>query len=282
MMVGRSAETAVWSRAARKMPKQMTASATQALFLLMVPPGASSTLPPAGRSPICGSPAVLDLYQFVPSGTDADHFHRHIRLLGDQVEVVTRLAGQVGQLANAADVFFPPGHGLINRAAMIKSGLMRREIDKVLALAVVGVLVHGADLDLVETGKHVQLGDGQAGEPVQPHRVLENDQIEPAAAPLAPGGGAVFVPLPDQLVAQLVGQLGGEGTLADTGGVSLTDAHDLVDHRRTDSGADTGRAGDGIGRSDKGIGAVVDIQQAALGALKKHLLATSERLVNDQ
>ena len=47
--------------------------------------------------------------------------------------------------------------------------------------------------------------------------------------------------------------------------------------RRADAGADAGRAGDRVGGGDERIGAVVDVEQRALGALEEDVAAGVER-----
>ena len=77
--------------------------------------------------------------------------------------------------------------------------------------------------------EHVELGDDEAGEPVDARGVAQRDQVEPAAAALAAGGGAVLVPALEHVPAGLVVELGRERPVADARRVGLRDAPDLVD-----------------------------------------------------
>jgi hypothetical protein len=71
------------------------------------------------------------------------------------------------------------------------------------------------------------------------------------------------------------GQFGGERALAHAGGVGLEDADDLADMARPKSGTDTGVAGNGVGRGDEGIGAMIDVKLGALGTLRKECACRS-------
>ena len=64
----------------------------------------------------------------------------------------------------------------------------------------VAELVRGGDLELGQAGEHVELGEVEVREPVDGGRVVEGDDVEPADAPGAAGGGAVLVPLLAEVV----------------------------------------------------------------------------------
>ena len=66
----------------------------------------------------------------------------------------------------------------------------------------------------------------------------------------------------------LVEQLGGKRPGADAGGVGLDDAQHVIEVARADAAAAGRAAGRGVGRGHVGIGAVIDIEQRALGALE--------------
>ena len=86
-----------------------------------------------------------------------------------------------------------PGEHLPHGLGVVEVGLVRREVA---GLAAVGKRVRDADRKLVEVGEHVELGEGEGGHAVDAHGVAERDQVEPAAAPLAPGDGAVLAAEP--------------------------------------------------------------------------------------
>ncbi len=65
-------------------------------------------------------------------------------------------------------------------------------------------------------------------------------------------------------------------------GVRLEDADHRGDPGRADAGPGAGPAGGRVGRGDERVGAVVDVQQRALGALQQHGLAALQGLVEQQ
>ena len=131
-------------------------------------------------------------------------------------------------------------------------------------------------------GEHVELGDHEPGEAVHARGVAERHQVEPAGAPGAAGGGAeLAADLADPL-AELVVELGRERAGAHARGVRLGHAPHLVDRARPDAGAHAGRARHGVRRGHERIGAVVDVEHRALGALEDHELAPVERAPGDR
>ena len=119
----------------------------------------------------------------------------------------------------------------------------------------------------------VELVDHQVADAVDRHRVAQRHRVEPAAAALPSGGGAELVALLQQVAAGLVVELGREGPGADARRVGLDDAEHVVDLERADAAAGAGAAGDGVARGDEGVGAVVEVEQRALGALEDDVLA---------
>ena len=73
----------------------------------------------------------------------------------------------------------------------------------------------------------------------------------------------------------------GNGPGADARRVGLADAPDLVDVARADAGADARRAGDRVRGGDERIGAVVDVEHRALGALEEHDPVGLERVPDE-
>ena len=82
-----------------------------------------------------------------------------------------------------------------------------------------------------------------------------------------------------QALAIGVEQFGGEGAAADAGGVGLDDAQHIADRAGAKTGARRRLSRHGVGRGDKGIGAVIDIKQRALRAFEQHPLARPPHLV---
>ena len=78
--------------------------------------------------------------------------------------------------------------------------------------------------------------------------------------------------------ADVVGQLGGEGTGADARRVRLHDAEHVVEHPRADAAAGRRGAGDAVRARHVRIGAVVDVEQRALRAFEQQRFAARARL----
>ena len=165
------------------------------------------------------------LQHSVAGGAGADDAHRHADLALDQGDEVARPSA-----AASATSF--------DRARCRTSQPAQHGVDRV----AVGVVL-GADLDLGERVEHVELGERELGERVEAHGLAQHHAVEPAGAPAATGDGAELAADVDELVAELVEQLGGERAAADAGGVRLGDADDAGEVARADAGADARAAG---------------------------------------
>src|SRR5690606_13247377 len=174
--------------------------------------------------------------------------------------------GQLVPLGDAVGVLAPARELQVHRGDLFPAlGVQRRVLG-----ALAAVLVGDADLQLLHAVEHVELGDAQAGDAVDGHRALEGDDVHPAAAARTAGGGAVLGTAVADALADLVVQLGRERAAADAGGVGLGDAQHVIDVLRAHAGAGQRATDGGVGAGDVGIGAVVDVQQRALGALEQH------------
>ena len=80
--------------------------------------------------------------------------------------------------------------------------------------------------------------------------------------------------------ADLVVQLRRVRPGADPGRVGLHHADDLVDLERPDAAAGAGAARDRVRRGHERIGAVVEVEERALGALEQDVLAARERVLD--
>ena len=78
----------------------------------------------------------------------------------------------------------------------------------------------------------VELVHGERGEAVHDRGLAQDDQVEPAAAPLAPGRRAELVALLTEQATAFAFVLGRERAAADARRVRLRDAEDLVDPGR--------------------------------------------------
>ena len=128
----------------------------------------------------------------------------------------------------------------------------------------------------------VKLRQGQRREAVHAYGEAERDQVEPAAAALAPRRRAVLGPkLADaRLVVAL--DLGREGPLPDASDVRLRHADHAVDTRRADPCAGRGGAGGRARRGDERVGAVVEVEERPLGALEEHAATVAEGAVDEE
>src|SRR5581483_8833380 len=199
-------------------------------------------------------------------GNDCDLRARHFL---HPLEVGLGVLRQLVEAAHAEGGLAPAGQALVHRLDAGQAfgadgrGIHGHAVD----------LVAGADAHRLHAVEDVELGDAQAGDAVVEDGAARGDGVEPAAAARAAGDGAVFVALVADGLADVVVQLGRERAGADAGGVGLDDAQHVVELARADAGAGGGAAGGGVAAGDVGIGAVVDVEHGALGALEQHIVA---------
>src|SRR5665647_2208754 len=128
----------------------------------------------------------------------------------------------------AGDVLPPAVELLEHGRRVVEVALVGRHLVEPLAPDVVG----HADRDLRQAGEHVELGQDQVRQAVDPSRVARNDGVVPAAPAGAAGGHAVLATGLAQPLTGFVAQLGGERALADPGRVGLDHPDDAVDPGR--------------------------------------------------
>src|SRR5690606_22443275 len=110
-----------------------------------------------------------------------EHRHRHACRPLDEFEVLDHLVRQGPSAAQTTEVA-PAWHVNVDRTAI------RSILD--------------AHLDAVEARQDVELGHDQTIEAVELAGIAQLRQVEPADAPCATGGRAVFVPLVDAAASQ--------------------------------------------------------------------------------
>src|SRR5258708_6963229 len=76
-----------------------------------------------------------------------------------------------------------------------------------------------------------------------------------------------------------LGVFGWQGAFADTSGVGFHDAHDSVHAVRWNTRTGASATGGSAGRSHKGIGAVIEIEERPLGAFEQNVVPTKNGLM---
>ena len=215
-----------------------------------------------------------------PVGADTDEADGHAHRLLHEAQVVARRGRELLDRRATADVALPAGEGLVDRPHLVQHRLV---VGHVVVAGAVVALVGDAHLELGERFEHVELGDRDLGAGVEPHRVLEHHEVEPARTTAATGVGAELVAAVDELVADRVAleQLGGERAAADARDVGLGHADHPLDRTRADTGAGAHAPRDGVRRRDERIGAVVEVEEGGLRTLEEHALPAVERVVED-
>src|SRR5579871_1933807 len=214
-------------------------------------------------------PRAGDNDRFVPLRTGRNASDFDAGLLRQKFQVVLRALGQVLLASETACWRVPARECLIDRLKRFHSLECRRHF---LAAA-----VSDADGNLVELIQHVQLGDHQAIEAVDHCSVAQERHIEPAAAARTSSDGSILVAGLANLLSVGIVELRRKRTAANASDVCLRDADHSVDAGRGDSGAGTSTTGRSARRGNKGVGAMINIEHAPLGALKQHLVSGSHR-----
>src|SRR5665648_791226 len=124
----------------------------------------------------------------------------------ETTRMVARRLGEVLPRLALADVLGPSGELFVERLGVVEIRLAQRELVEDLAAG----LVPRTDLQGRQAREHVELGERQVGDTAEAHGVPERHQVEPAAAALAPRGGAELVAYLAHGDAGLVEELGGE------------------------------------------------------------------------
>ncbi len=134
---------------------------------------------------------------------------------------------------------------------------------------VAAVAIADADVHGLARVEHIELGQRDAVEAVDARRIPQCHRVHPAAPPRPTRHGAELVPPHAEQIGGRAVQLGRKRPASDPRAVGLRDAEHAVDlggrHARARARAAGGRA---RGR-DEGIGAVIEVQHGALGALEE-------------
>ena len=124
--------------------------------------------------------------------------------------------------------------------------------------------VAGADLERRHPVQHVELGERDAPNAADLHRLAHQHGVEPAAAATAPGHRAELAPALAQALARRVLEFRRERPAAHPRRVRLGDAEHIAHGPGADARAGGRVTGHGVGRGDERIGAVVDVQHRSL------------------
>ena len=123
-------------------------------------------------------PAIpLSENSLIAVGADGYHADRHAGKLFEALHIGAGGFGELIPRLARGDVFLPAGHGFVNRVHEVKRALFLRRIVHALAFVFIG----HADLNGIKTGQHIQLGQGDVGEAVQPGALAQHRNILPAA-----------------------------------------------------------------------------------------------------
>ena len=168
---------------------------------------------------------------------------------------------------------------------MEQHALLHGEVIVRFAVALIG----NANLKLVESGKHVELGESDVGKAIDLSRITRDNRVEPTAATLAARGHAIFVALGAQQIAidsilALAAVFGihefrGERTGANARDIGLLNAEHAIDGRRANARTSSSATSAARRARDERIGAVIDVEQRALRALEQNMLALAQRIV---
>jgi hypothetical protein len=196
---------------------------------------------------------------------------------GDTGEIGSGVGGKVFDLADCIDGGEPAGHFFINGFAEGEFFSGKRGVFQSLAV----VLVSHADFDGGQTVEAVEVGDGEFVDAIDHGGMAEEDEIKPAATTGASRGGSKLAAHVVEHVTKVV-VLGGERSGTDACGVGFGNSYDAVDGARWHAGTSEGSTGGGVGGCDKGIGAVVDVEEGSLGSFKEEGFSRFHGLVQGE
>lgn len=198
-----------------------------------------------------------------------------------KLDVAAGLSRQVFKRAATSDVAVPARELLIDGLGVCEQFLMLGHGRITRTVAIVG----DADLDGIERRENIELGQGQVGQAIHARREVGDGTVEPTAATTATGSDTVLVAQLGELVAALVRiviELGRHGAGTHASDICLHNADHAVNVLHAHAGAGDSAARGAIGRGDKGIGAVIDIQKSSLGALEEQRLAFVDHVVEQK
>ena len=129
-----------------------------------------------------------------------------------------------------------------------------------------------ANFQGLEAVENIEFGQGPFINAAGHDGMVGDHGIEPAAAARASGGGTKFTADAAQLFAIGIEEFGGEWSLANAGGIGLEHTEHAVHAVGGHAGTRRSAAAAGVGAGHKRVGAEIDVEHDALGALKENIL----------
>lgn len=206
----------------------------------------------------------------VPRWTGTDPSNLDANKLLDELNVGTSLLRKVIVRLRSGSWLVPAIKLLVNDLTALQQSQISRE--KVHLLTGVGVLVRDRNLDLLKTVKYIELREVEGCVVVDSGGVLDNNEIEPAASPLASSADTPLATDFLKLCAHLAKILGLENALTDSGSVRLDDTNHIVDLPVVDGETSEDTAQAGVAAGAVRVCAIVDIQHEGIGTLDEDLL----------
>ena len=173
-------------------------------------------------------------------GTYRHDLHGHTRLLLDELNIRLQLCGEILVATNVVDVAFPALHLSIDRLNLT----INRIVEVINTLAI--DLVTNSNLDCIEVVHHIGLHHNQSRCTVDHNRILQCNQVQPAATTLTTRHSTILVTDIAQLLARLVEQLGGERTATYASAICLEDTLHITNPVGSNTQTSTGTCANGI------------------------------------
>src|SRR5882757_1165529 len=193
------------------------------------------------------------------TGREQGHWAPHQLL--DTANVLDGLRRKFRPGAGPCCCSLPACHRLVDWHDSSLSMLARRQIVDIPTIQA----IPDTDPNLRETIEDVELGESQTVDSAGSDGLADQDGIEPTAAPRASRDGAEFTTSFADEPTNVVALLGGKRALPYTRRIGLADSQYVADCRRPQPGAGRRLRRHRVGRGYERIGAVVDIEQGALG-----------------